>query len=101
MTRVQPPGQAWFRVALENLHDAVYLVDTAGQIMFGNTAFETLTGYTMAEVLGRPSVLLYPPEIHAVLVERRRQALAGQPPRPVSKPTCCAKTASAFPWSWL
>jgi PAS domain S-box-containing protein len=82
MTRVQPPGQAWFRVALENLHDAVYLVDTAGQIMFGNTAFETLTGYTMADVLGRPSVLLYPPEIHAVLVERRRQALAGQPPPP-------------------
>ena len=21
MTRVQPPGQAWFRVALENLHE--------------------------------------------------------------------------------
>ncbi|MBI3325107.1 MAG: PAS domain S-box protein, partial [Nitrospinae bacterium] len=68
-----------YRVVTESLHDAVYTVDSEGQVTFVNTALERLTGYRREEVLGQPSVRLFAPEWGPVYRERLRQALREEP----------------------
>jgi PAS domain S-box-containing protein len=69
--------------ALASMADAVYCVDPAGCITFANTAFETMTGYTLADLRGTASIRLYVPEAEALFTERRRQVYNGAavPPR--------------------
>lgn len=42
----------------ENKSDAVMVTDTSGTIRFVNPAFEQITGYTQAEVLGQPASIM-------------------------------------------
>ena len=67
----------WFRMVLLTLSDAVYAIDITGRITFANTACETLTGYSMADLVGRPSLALYPPEAADIFAARRTQAYQG------------------------
>jgi PAS domain S-box-containing protein len=48
-------------------------VDTEGRFTFVNAAFETLTGYASADLLGIPSTHIYVPEAEALFLERCRQ----------------------------
>jgi PAS domain S-box-containing protein len=69
--------QAQYQAVTDSFHEAVYIVDLQGQIVFCNAALSALTGCPHHELLGRPSVNLYVPAAHAELLERRAQALAG------------------------
>ena len=70
-------GQARAYAVLASMAEAVYCVDTAGRFTFVNTAFEAMTGYTMADLQGTPSTRLYMPEAKTLLTERRRQVYSG------------------------
>lgn len=70
--------QEQYHVVMDNLQDAVYLVDADGRVVFANAALERLTGYTKDELLGRPSTRLYPSESVPQVVERRIRALRGE-----------------------
>lgn len=70
--------QEQHRVVTEHLHDAVYMVDREGAIIFANPALARLTGYEMPELLGAPSLMLYAPEVAAQLAKRRDQVWQGQ-----------------------
>lgn len=68
-----PPLHAAFRTcAVDNLHDGVYFVDSSRQILYWNQAAERISGYTAAEVLGRPC-------FDNVLKTRRRLRPGGEP----------------------
>jgi PAS domain S-box-containing protein len=62
------------RQVLEDLHEALYLIDTDGRIQFCNAALGQLTGYPAEALLGRPSLDLYAPEDRPVVLERRTRA---------------------------
>jgi len=70
--------QEQYRVVTENLHDAVHMVDRDGHIVFANPALARLTGYDVAELLGRPSTMLYAPDTVPPLLECQSQAWRGQ-----------------------
>jgi PAS domain S-box-containing protein len=66
--------------AIEQAHDAVVITDTGPAILYVNPAFERVTGYTLAEAIGRdPSILrsgLHPPSFYQVMWSTLR---AGRP----------------------
>jgi PAS domain S-box-containing protein len=64
-----------YRLVTAAANDAVYQVDPEGCIAFATPALARLTGYTMKELLGRPSTDLYTPEIVPTFLERRRHTL--------------------------
>jgi|GEM_PF-1226001 len=70
--------QEQYHVVTEHLHDAVCMIDQAGQIVFANAALSHLTGYDKTELLGKPSIMLYRPEVIPQILERRAQAWQGQ-----------------------
>ena len=43
---------------METLQDGIMIVDTAGIIVFVNTAFERITGYLQDEIIGQPCTIL-------------------------------------------
>ncbi len=49
--------------AVEQTADAVYITDTAGRIEYVNPAFETITGYTRGEALGKTFHFLKPESV--------------------------------------
>lgn len=66
--------QDGFRVVLMALTDAIYAVDTAGRFTWVNPAFEALSGYAESELIGQPSLRLYPSEAEPIFMARRYQA---------------------------
>ena len=46
--------QAWFRITLSSIGDAVIACDAAGIVTFVNAAAADLTGWAEAEAQGRP-----------------------------------------------
>lgn len=64
--------------ALETCADPVYAIDREGRIVFCNQAFATLIGERRERIVGRLSLLLYPPEVTPVLLMRRIQGLLGR-----------------------
>jgi PAS domain S-box-containing protein len=58
---------------IEQLPDAVFVVDSAGKILFVNVRGESLFGWSRAELVGRPIETLVPPNArHAHPVHRSR-----------------------------
>jgi PAS domain S-box-containing protein len=70
MPQQDQPGEL---AVLNFMADAVCCVDTEGRFTFVNAAFETLTGYASADLLGTPSTHIYGPEAEALFLKRRRQ----------------------------
>jgi PAS domain S-box-containing protein len=73
----KPHALNGFRMALLTLSDAIYTANNTGRITFANAACETLTGYSVEELIGRLSLDLYPPEAADIFVARRAKAYQG------------------------
>ncbi len=67
-----------YRVVTESVSDALYTVDVRGRVTFGNAALERLTGYSLEELLGRPSTMFFAPGTKSIFTARRRRALRGE-----------------------
>ncbi len=67
-----------YRWVTENIMDAVFLVDMDGRIVFANTRLFALTGYTEAELVGRPVFTLMTPEGAGQAQSRLEAARQGQ-----------------------
>ena len=48
----------WFRI-INTMNEGLMIVGTDGKILMVNQAFETLTGFSESEVLGKPCTLLH------------------------------------------
>ncbi len=48
----------YWKTVVETLQDGIMIVDTAGIIVFVNTAFERITGYLQDEIIGQPCTIL-------------------------------------------
>ncbi|SOB99934.1 bifunctional diguanylate cyclase/phosphodiesterase [Stappia indica] len=70
-------------IVIRATNNAVVVCDRAGRVRWVNTAFERLTGYTQAEVLGqKPGALLQCPETDPATVREMSAAIAeGRPVR--------------------
>jgi len=66
-----------YRLVTENIHDAIFLVDLEGHFTFATRRFEQLTGYSLADLRGRPVSMVLTPEGRAVADARRQAGLAG------------------------
>ena len=91
------PDQAREHAALASMIDAVYCVDTSGRFTFVNTAFETMTGYALADLQGTPSTRLYGPEVEALFAERRRQVYSGATVSPYVETVLILKDGRQLP----
>jgi PAS domain S-box-containing protein len=60
--------EAWFRVTLNSIADAVIASDPAGIVTYINAAASTLTGWSTAEAVGQPLEVVFP-----ILDERTRR----------------------------
>ena len=76
------PLQDGFRVAFEVPHDAFYIVDPTGRIMFANAVFAALTGYQAEEVFGQPDTLFYPAAAHSMFAAQQTPAQHSAPLTP-------------------
>ena len=47
-----------FKLGIERSHDAVFMTDVSGRIIFANPAFETIYGYSVEEALGNTPRIL-------------------------------------------
>lgn len=52
--------EAWFRVTLDSIADAVIASDPHGVVTYINTAASRLTGWSMAEASGQPLEVVFP-----------------------------------------
>jgi PAS domain S-box-containing protein len=60
------PTDAQFRLLVDSVTDhAIFLLDTAGQVVSWNPGAERIKGYTAAEILGRHFSVFYPVEERA------------------------------------
>jgi PAS domain S-box-containing protein len=60
------PADAQFRLLVESVTDyAIFLLDTAGQVVSWNAGAERIKGYRAAEILGRHFSVFYPVEDRA------------------------------------
>ncbi|MGZ3461355.1 MAG: sensor histidine kinase, partial [Archangium sp.] len=61
-----------FRLLVEGVKDyALYLLDPEGRVASWNPGGERIQGWQAGEIIGRPGVLLYPPEVMAEGLPRR------------------------------
>ncbi len=74
MTQALPPPAE----LLDQLPDAVCVVDAEGRFLYVSAAFERIFGYTRAEVVGRYVWDLLHPEDHAVTRQQAEQIMAGE-----------------------
>ena len=63
-------SEARYRELVEQLHEAIFLTDTGGRLTFLNPAWQTITGYSIQESLGRPLL--------DFIEEGHQEQLAGQ-----------------------
>ncbi|WP_137974168.1 EAL domain-containing protein [Pseudomonas sp. F(2018)] len=47
-------SEARYRELVEQLHEAIFLTDSGGRLTFVNPAWQTITGYSIRESIGRP-----------------------------------------------
>ncbi|MFW6133229.1 MAG: PAS domain-containing sensor histidine kinase [Planctomycetota bacterium] len=67
------------RHIIDNTSDIIFQIDTAGNYTFGNQAAESVTGYTLEELIGMNMSRLVAPEYRQALFDRLARRLRGQP----------------------
>ena len=55
--------QARDKAVTDTMHEAVYVVNLEGHIVFANPALARLSHYSLDNLLGMPSTMLYPPSV--------------------------------------
>ncbi|HVH10552.1 MAG TPA: PAS domain S-box protein [Gemmatimonadales bacterium] len=70
-------SEVYHRTILENIGDAVFIVDATGHFLDANPRACDLTGYTRDELLARTVADTYPPEQRDVAAERVSLAASG------------------------
>jgi PAS domain S-box-containing protein len=71
-----------YRALVETAPDVVYIISSEGKLTSLNPAFETITGWTRAEWLGKPFAPLVHPEDLALAIEKFQKVLHGATPPP-------------------
>ena len=69
--------QARDKAVTDTMHEAVYVVNLEGHIVFANPALARLSYYSLEDLLGMPSTMLYPPSTTPVILRRRHELLQG------------------------
>jgi PAS domain S-box-containing protein len=69
-----------YRNLVETAYDVIYTVSTEGVLLSLNSAFDTITGWSRAEWLGKPFAGIIHPDDLPVAVERFRRLLQGEVP---------------------
>jgi PAS domain S-box-containing protein len=64
--------EAQYRLVIESLQDAVYIVDAEGRITFANPALARLTGYPVEALLGHLATAFYASTIPPLLLDARQ-----------------------------
>jgi len=72
-------SEAQYRAIFHATADALVLRDAEFRIVDVNPAYEAMSGFARAEVLGADRVIAHPQRVNASLVELHRKALAGEP----------------------
>lgn len=72
-------SEARYRALIESANDVIFFLAPDGRVLEINPAFETLTGWSRAEWLGRSFTLLLHPEDVPVALQRFQAILAGAP----------------------
>jgi PAS domain S-box-containing protein len=68
-----------YRYLVENINDIMYTANGGGIITFINPAAERVSGYRLAEILGRSFGRFILPEDRAAVIENHRKLLLGRP----------------------
>ena len=84
-------------VAPEEFPQPLYVVDRVGRIVFCNPALADLIGGRAEDIVGKPSLLFYPPEATPGVLLRRVDALMGHPPAATLKTRLRASSGRAIP----
>ena len=84
-------------VAPEEFPQPLYVVDRVGRVIFCNHALADLIGGRAEEIVGKPSLLFYPPEDAPVFLLRRVDALLGHPPLAMLRTSLRASGGRAIP----
>jgi PAS domain S-box-containing protein len=69
--------QARDNAVMDTMHEAVYVVNLEGHIVFANPALARLSHYSLQDLLGQPSTMLFPPGVTPRILRRRREHLQG------------------------
>jgi len=62
--------------ALGAISQGVLITDAQGQVTYANAAFETMSGYSSADMLGRSCAILQGPRTEALAVQAMRESVA-------------------------
>ena len=84
-------------VAPEEFPQPLYVVDRLGRIVFCNRALADLVGGRAEDILGKLSLIFYPPEAAPVFLRRRVHALLGHPTPSTLKTHLRASGGRAIP----
>src|SRR5688572_7663428 len=84
-------------VAPEEFPQPLYVVDRVGRIVFCNRALAELMGGRTEDIVGKPSLLFYPPEAAPAFLLRRVDALLGHPPLAMLKTHLRTRDGRAIP----
>jgi len=68
-----------YRILIENLQDAVVILNREGHCLFANKIAEKLTGYTLEEIVGRRANEIILPEFGRLCQRMDQMALSGKP----------------------
>jgi two-component system, NtrC family, response regulator HydG len=80
----------WFRI-INTMNEGLMIVGTDGKIIMVNQSFETLTGFSESEVLGKPCTILHCDAcegVRAQVEDRCWCALFENPPNPIKRCRC-------------
>src|SRR5262245_7167377 len=69
--------QARDKAVTDTMHEAVYVVNLEGHIVFANPALARLSYYSLEDLLGQPSTMLFPPATTPGILRRRQEHLQG------------------------
>ncbi|HET9468137.1 MAG TPA: PAS domain S-box protein [Vicinamibacterales bacterium] len=73
------PADAYLAAIVSSSDDAIIAHDLDGAITLWNAAAERLLGYSAQEAIGRPTVILFPPERHDEELATLKRVWSGEP----------------------
>src|SRR5688572_1762968 len=78
MPKYQPPADAYLAAIVSSSDEAIIAHDLDGTITLWNGAAERLLGYTTAQAIGRPTMMLFPADKRDEEVETLTRVWKGE-----------------------